>query len=103
MLRQRVYPLGLCLTLALGAATVLCQAGEPKKDGDKKDLTAEQKDSALEEIALAYQIAAAGRKAGSPEALLGAAKLLSKLNGKEIGLVKLDGVKPLKRKASDKD
>jgi hypothetical protein len=98
-----VYLLGLGLVLALGGAAVLCWADEPKKDADTKNLTAEEKDRALEEIALAYQIAAAGRKAGSPEALLGAAKLLSKLNAREIGLVKLEGVKPVKRKASDKD
>jgi hypothetical protein len=104
MSRQRVWLLGLGLVLALGAATVLCQADEPKKDAGKKDLTAEDMDRALEEIALAYRLADAGRKAGSPEALLGAAKLLSKLNGKDIGLVKLEGVKPvtLKRGALPK-
>jgi hypothetical protein len=101
MSRQRVYLLGLGLMLALGAATVLCQADEPKKDVEK-ELTAEEKDKALEEVALAYRIADAGRKAGSPEALLGAAKLLSKLNGKEIGLVKLEGVKPVTGKGDDK-
>src|SRR5262249_15845104 len=73
------------------------------KDADKKDLTAEEKDRALEEIGLAYQLAGAGRKAGSPEALLAAAKILSRLGGKEIGLVKLEGVKPVKRKASNKE
>jgi hypothetical protein len=97
-----VWLLGLGLVLALGAAAVLCQADEPKKDADTKGLTAEDKDKALEEIALAYQIADAGRKAGSPEALLGAAKLLSRLNGKEIGLVKLEGVKPVTVKPGDK-
>jgi hypothetical protein len=102
MSRQRVYLLGLGLMLSLGAATVLCQADEPKKDADKKDLSAEDTDRALEEIALAYRLADAGRKAGSPEALLGAAKILSKLNGKEIGLVKLEGVKPLTVKPGDK-
>jgi hypothetical protein len=89
--------------LALATATVFSQADEPKKpDPGKRDLTAEEKDRALEEVALAYQIADLGRKAGSPEALLGAAKLLSKLNGKDIGLVKLEGVKPVTGKPADK-
>jgi hypothetical protein len=92
-----VWLLGLSLLLAVSAATALCQADEPKKD-----LTAEEKDRALEEISLAYRIADAGRKAGSPEALLGAARLLSKLGGKEIGLVKLEGVKPPSGKMDDK-
>jgi hypothetical protein len=103
MSRQRVWLLGLGLMLALGAAAVLCQADEPKKDADKKDLTAEERDRALADIALAYRLADAGRKAGSPEALLGAAKILSKLGGKEIGLVELEGVKPVKVKRGDKD
>jgi hypothetical protein len=102
MSRRRVWLLGLGLLLSLGAATVLCQADEPKTDADKKDLTADDTDRALEEIALAYRLADAGRKAGSPEALLGAARLLSKLNGKEIGLVKLEGVKPVTGKRGDK-
>jgi hypothetical protein len=96
-----VWLLGLGLILAVSAATVLCQAGEPKKDPDKKNLTAEETDRALADIALAYRLADAGRKAGSPEALLGAARILSKLNGKEIGLVKLEGVKPVKGKSTD--
>jgi hypothetical protein len=97
-----VWLLGLSLILAVSAATVLCQAGEPKKDADKKELTAEDMDRALEEIALAYRLAAAGRKASSPEALLGAAKIFSKLNAKEIGLTKLEGVKPLPLKDKKK-
>jgi hypothetical protein len=101
MSRQRVWLLGLSLVLPLAVAAVFCQADEPKKDADKKELTAEDTDRALEEIALAYRLADAGRKAGSPEALLGAAKILSRLNGKEIGLVKLEGVKPLPLKGGD--
>jgi hypothetical protein len=47
MSMQRVYLLGLGLMLAVGAAAVLCQADEPKKDADKKELTAGEKDKAL--------------------------------------------------------
>jgi hypothetical protein len=101
MSRRHVWLLGLGLVLPLAAATVLCQADEPKKDPDKKGLTAEERDRALEEIALAYQIADAGRKAGSPEALLAAAKIFSRLGSKEIGLVKLEGVKSVKGKKGE--
>jgi hypothetical protein len=93
---------GLGLVLALTAAAVLCQADEPKKDVDNKDLSAEDRDRALEEIALAYRPADAGRKAGSPEALPGAAKILSRLNGKDIGLIRFKGVKPIQVKRGDK-
>jgi hypothetical protein len=102
MLMQRTCLLGLSLVLALVAVTVLCQADEPKKADPDNRLSPEAADQALEEIAAAYQVAAAGRKTGSPEALLAAAKILSRLNGKEIGLVKLEGVKPIKVKRGDK-
>jgi hypothetical protein len=101
MSMQRRWLLGL--VLAVGSAAVLCQADEPRKaDADKKEMTAEQKDKALADIARAYQIADAGRKAGSPEALLAAAKILSRLNTDGVMLVKLEGVKPDKGKVGDK-
>jgi hypothetical protein len=91
-----VFPLLLAL-----AAAVFCQAGEPKQADADDRLSAEATDQALEEIAAAYQMAAAGRKTGSPEALLAAAKILSRLGGKKIGLVKLEGVQPVKGKRGE--
>jgi hypothetical protein len=102
MSRQRVWLLGLGLMLAVTAATVLCQADEPKKgDGDK--LSPEKMTKAMDDIAMAYQLADIGKRAGSPEALLAAAKMFSRLSQEEIVLIKLEGVKPVTGKADDKN
>jgi hypothetical protein len=101
MSMQRMWLLGLIVTLA--SATVFCQADEPKKDAGKpEEMTATEKAKMLTDIALANEIADAGLKAGSPEALLAAAKILSKYNVKGCKLVKLEGVKPIEGKVGDK-
>jgi hypothetical protein len=94
MSKQRVWLLGLGLMLALVTTAVLCQADEPKQDKLTK---------AMEDIAMAYQLADIGKRADSPEALLAAARLFSRLNKEEIGLVKVEGVKPATGKADDKN
>jgi hypothetical protein len=101
MTKQRVWLLGVALVLAGTAAAVLCQADEPKKgDGDK--VSQEKLKTAMADLAMAYELADIGKRAESPEALLAAAKLFSKLNG-EIGLVKVEGVKPGTGKADEKN
>jgi hypothetical protein len=101
MSRQRMWLLGLIVALA--SATVFCRADEPKKDaGNPKEMTAAQKKAMLADLALAEEMADVGRRAGSPEALLAAAKILSKLNGEGYKVVKLEGVKPLEGKVGDK-
>jgi hypothetical protein len=101
MSMQRMWLLGLIAALA--SATVFCQADEPKKDpGKPGEMTAAQKKAMLADLALADELADVGLKAGSPEALLAAAKILSKLNGEGYKLVKLEGVKPITGKVGDK-
>jgi hypothetical protein len=95
MSMQRVWLLGLIVALA--SATVFCQADEPKKE-----MTAAEKAKMLTDLALADEMADVGRKAGSPEALLAAAKILARLNGEGYKLVKLEGVKPITGKVGDK-
>jgi hypothetical protein len=88
-----VWLLAPGLMLALATATVLCRADEPKKD---------KVTTAMEDIAMAYQLADIGKRADSPEALLAAARLFSRLNKEEIGLVHLANVKPGTAKADEK-
>jgi hypothetical protein len=100
MAMRHVWVLGLALAAGLCALTALCQADDAKKDEKKPgEMTAEQKDEALANIAAAFEMADAGRRAGSPEALVGAARILSRVEG----IVKLEGVKPVTGKADAKE
>jgi hypothetical protein len=69
---------GLCLVASVPAAD------PPKPDAAKKD-----QDTA--NIALAFKLADLGRQAGSPEALVGAAKLLNSVEA----VTQVEGVKPV--------
>src|SRR5690242_12321782 len=92
MAMRRVGVLALSLAAALAGATVLCRADDPKKaDPVKaKEMSAQDKDAALADLAMAFELADVGKRAGSPEALVGAAKILSRLQKQNIGLVQLD-------------
>jgi hypothetical protein len=99
MAMRRVWVVGLALAAGLCAATALCQADDKKEEKKADEMTAQQKDEALANIAAAFEMADAGRRAGSPEALVGAARILSRVDG----VVKLEDVKPATGKADAKE
>jgi hypothetical protein len=84
---QRMWILGLYLAASLGLATVLCQAADPKKAPEQ---TAAERDDTVANLALAFELADVGRRASSPEALVAAAKILSKIEG----VTNVEGAKP---------
>jgi hypothetical protein len=101
MSMKRVWVLGLALAAALGAVTALCQADDPKSNegSPAEKEKAAKNDQALADIAAAFEMADAGRRAGSPEALVGAAKILSRVEG----VTRLEGVKAVTGKADAKE
>jgi hypothetical protein len=99
MTPRRLLVVGLALAAGLCVATALCQADEKKEEKKAGEMTAQQKDEALANIAAAFEMADAGRRAGSPEALVGAAKVLSRVES----IVQMPDVKPVTGKADDKE
>jgi hypothetical protein len=101
MSMHRLGLLGLSLAAALAAATALCRAADPApKEGtpaEKEQAT--KNEQALADIAAAFEMADAGRRAGSPEALVGAARILSRVEG----VTQLEGVKAVTAKADAKE
>lgn len=90
MSRQR----GVVLVLSLVAVWVTIALSWAEPDKGKK-MTAEEQDRALADIAAAFEMADAGRRAGSPEALIGAARILMRAPAVTRG----EGVKPITSKA----
>jgi hypothetical protein len=95
MTRQRLVLFDIVLVTVIATTTLLCRADDTKKEG------AEDKDAAVADLAAAFQLADLGKRTNSPEALLAAAKILSRLNG-QFALVHVEGIKPISQKAAEK-